>query len=170
MSETERKAPTVSMDPVPKGAGKQIAAPEKSVSEMGEKEKATLKEKVVESLRDQVAEGNKNTISIVIDDPKYPGAIHIRRPNMDEQREIGLRAAKYLQGVTGVDLRTDNIALFFATFDILVDWNDAPDWFKPRKMFDYRVLEHIFGRWTKWVQDFPEFVSRKQESDSPDKD
>ena len=167
MSDTaEKKAPpTVEM-----GAGGQIPAPEKPVSEMDDVEKAALKEKVAESLREQVASGDKNTFTIVIDDPKYPGTIIMRRPNMDEQREIGLRAAKYLQGVAGVDLRTDNIALFFATFDILVDWNAAPDWFKPRKMFDYRVLEHIYGRWTKWVQNFPEFVSRPQESDSADKD
>lgn len=157
----QRKAPTVEM-----GDEGAMKPPPKPVSEMSDGEKADYRKQVLADLESQTSAGNKNMLSIKLESGGYEGTINIRRPSLDEQREIGIRAAKYLQGVVGVDLRTDNLALFFATFDVLVDWNSAPEWFNPRKMFDYRLLEYVYGRWTSWVQSFREFVPPEQKGDS----
>lgn len=163
MSE-QKEPPTVVMGAKP-SKDEQIEL-DKPVLDMDDAERAAARQKVLDDLAKQAAAGNSNSIDIVIESKEFEGTITMRRPSMDEQREIGVRAAKYLQGVSGVDLRTDNLALFFGTFDVLVDWNSAPKWFEPRKMYDYELLEYVYGRWTKWVQNFPGFVPPKQDGNS----
>ena len=144
----------------------QILPPTKPVKDMTDTEKENYRDLLLKKLEDEQTVGGAATIDIVIDTPDFPGTITMRRPTLENQVDIGVKAAKYLRGVAGVDLRTDNLALFFATFDICVEWNSAPEWFKPREMFDYRLLEHIYGRWANWLKSFREFVPPAQEGDS----
>jgi hypothetical protein len=90
----------------------------------------------------------------------------MHRPSLDEERQIGLRAAKYLQGVVGVDVRTENLAIFFATFDTCVEWESAPAWFKPREMYDYTLLEFIYGRFADWLRTFRRYSDVKPQGHS----
>ena len=148
------------------GVEKDLPPLEKSVSDMSDEERETAKKKVIEHLEARQAEGNESFLEIEIEDPEYPGVLKIKRPSCDEQRKIGLRSAQYLQGQVNVDIKTENLAIFFAAFDVCVDWESAPEWFKPREIFDYALLEHIYGRWAKWIASFRGFVQREHKGDS----
>jgi len=145
-----------------------VPKPSKAVAEMSDEEKAKLREKVNESLETAVSSGGRHHVDIEIDSEPYKGRIRMFRPTIDEDRQIGIRATKYLQGAVGVDLKTDNLTIFLATFDVCVDWDSAPGWFDPRKMpsTDYTLLEYVYGRWATWVASFRKFVPPKPEGDS----
>lgn len=138
----------------------------KPVKDMTPEEKETTRKAVLEKLESQIAAGNKATIDIVIDSGEYQGTITMRRPSLDEERQIGIRVAKYLQGAVGVDVKTENLAIFFATFDVLVDWDNAPEWFKPREISDYALVNYIYGRFAEWLRSFRGFVPPEHQGDS----
>jgi len=131
---------------------------EKPAKEMSEAELEAAKKKVLAQMESQVASGNKFALEIPIDWEEFKGTIKLKRPSLDEERQMGLRVGKYLQGVVGVDVRTENLAIFFATFDVCVDWDSAPEWFKPREMFDYTLLEFIYGRFAEWLRSFRRYL------------
>lgn len=139
---------------------------DKPVAEMDDAERDAAKAKVIEALEAQQAEGNKNMLTILTESDEFPGEVKMRRPSLDEERQIGIRAAKYLQGQLGVDVKTENLAVFFATFDVCCDWSSAPEWFKPREMHDYRLLEFIYGRFATWLTTFRKFVPPEPKGDS----
>jgi hypothetical protein len=135
---------------------------DKPVAEMSEADLKAAKEKVLDDLSKKVAAGNKMTLAIDVDFEEFKGTITMHRPSLDEERQIGLRTAKYLQGVIGVDVRTENLALFFSAFDVCVEWESAPAWFKPREMYDYSLLENIYGRFANWLTTFRRYVPAEQ--------
>jgi hypothetical protein len=166
MEQKPRAKVQMGAEPSAKDLDENLVPPSKPVAEMNDEEKAAYRKRLLQKLEEEQSAGGQATYDIVVDDPDYKGTITMRRPTLDQQREIGVRAAKYLQGVAGVDLRTDNLALFFATFDVCVDWDSAPEWFQPRKMYDYRLLEYIYGRWAEWLKSFREFVPESPKGDS----
>ncbi len=110
--------------------------------------------------------GNQSHIDIEIDNGPMQGTIRMFRPSLDQERQIGIRVAKYLQGAVGTDVKTENLAIFFSTFDVVVDWDSAPDWFKPREMFDYGLLNYVYGRFADWLRSFRGFVPPESQADS----
>ncbi len=139
---------------------------EKPMSEMDETEKEALREKVRAKLAEDAARGNSLHTDIVVEGEVFKGTIQMKRPSLDEERQIGIRVAKYLQGAVGVDVKTENIAIFFATFDVCVVWETAPEWFKPREMHDYALIEFVYGRFAEWLRNFRGFVPPQPQGDS----
>lgn len=139
---------------------------DKPLAEMTEEEKVAARKKVADALAEQAARGNKLYTDIVIDSGELQGTIQMKRPSLDEERQIGIRVAKYLQGAVGVDVKTENLAIFFATFDVCVVWETAPEWFKPREMHDYALLNFIYGRFAEWLRTFRGFVPPESQRDS----
>lgn len=131
-----------------------------------EKVVAGLRRKVVEELEAKVEAGKDSFLEVVIDNGPHQGTIRMHRPSLDEERQIGVRVAKYLQGAVGVDVKTENLAIFFATFDVCADWDSAPAWFKPREMTDYGLLNFVYGRFAEWLRTFRGFVPPEPSSDS----
>jgi len=139
---------------------------EKPMSEMSDDEKEQARIKVRAKLAEDAARGNKLCVDIVIDSGDLQGTIQMKRPSLDEERQIGIRVAKYLQGAVGVDVKTENLAIFFSTFDVCVVWETAPEWFKPREMHDYALLNFIYGRFAEWLRTFRGFVPPESQGDS----
>lgn len=141
---------------------------DKPVSEMDEAEKKAARDKVLAGLETRAALGNKDVFECVIESDTYNGVIKLKRPSCDEERRIGIRTAQYLNGQVGVDVKTENMAIFFATFEICVLWAETPEWFKPRQMpsSDYALLEFVYGGFAKWLGDFRSFVPRERPGDS----
>ncbi len=139
---------------------------EKPMSEMSDDEKEQARIKVRAKLAEDAARGNKLCVDIVIDSGDLQGTIQMKRPSLDEERQIGIRVAKYLQGAVGVDVKTENLAIFFSTFDVCVVWETAPEWFKPREMHDYALLNFIYGRFAEWLRTFRGFVPPEPQGDS----
>lgn len=135
----------------------QVGLP-KPVGEMSEKEKLDARAKVLEHLEKQAAAGSENSLTVEIkaEDWGYEGAISLRRPSIDEERKIGVRTAAYLEGKVGVDVKTENLCIFLASFDVCCDWKNAPEWWNPREMpgSDYELLEHVYTRFAEWLQSF----------------
>lgn len=146
--------------------GPEQVKPVKPMDEMSEQEKEDLRLEVLARLAAQAAQGNKAVLDIVISNGDLQGTIQMKRPSLDEERQIGIRTAKYLQAAVGVDVKTENLALFFAGFDVCVIWETAPEWFKPREMYDYALLNYIYGRWSAWLQEFRGFVPPETKGDS----
>lgn len=144
---------------------------EKPLSEMTPEEKEKARTDVIAKLAADAARGNKLHTDIVIESGDLQGTIQMRRPSLDEERQIGIRVAKYLQGAVGVDVKTENLAIFFATFDVCTVWETAPEWFKPRDMHDYELLNFIYGGFAEWLRSFRKFVppERKGDSEAPAK-
>ena len=140
--------------------------PVKPLDEMSEDEKVAIRAEVAERLSEEAASGNKLLFNIEVEDPRYPGAIQMKRPSLDEERQIGIRVAKYLQGAVGVDVKTENLAIFFATFDVCAIWETAPSWFKPREMNDYALVNYIYGRYAEWLRTFRGFVPPEPQGSS----
>ena len=138
----------------------------KPMEEMSEQERADLKAEVVARLAAQAAQGNKAILEIPFDQGEFQGTIQMKRPSLDEDRQIGIRIAKYLQGAVGVDSATENLAVYFAVMDVCVIWETAPSWFKPREMYDVAILSHILARWTNWRNSFPKFVPAESQGNS----
>ena len=139
---------------------------DQDVSLMDETEKLAARDKILKELERRAALGNKDVFECVLDNPEFPeylGTIQIKRPSCDEERRIGIRTAQYLNGQVGVDVKTENMAIFFATFEICVLWDKAPEWFKPREMpgSAYSVLEFIYGGFAEWLLTFRKFVPRE---------
>lgn len=153
--------PKVSM-----GRPGEVLKPSKPMDEMDDVEREAYRREVQERLAAQAAAGNSNIVDIVVESEGYKGTIQMKRPSLDEERQIGIRVAKYLQGAVGVDVKTENIAIFFATFDVCVVWETAPEWFKPREMHDYALLNFIYGRFAEWLRTFRGFVPPEQQGDS----
>lgn len=145
--------------------GEQIVL-DKPLGEMTEDEKAKARAAVVAKLAEDAARGNKLTVDIVIDNGELQGTIQMRRPSLDEERQIGIRVAKYLQGAIGVDMKCENLCIFFAAFDVCCVWETAPEWFKPREMHDYSLLNFAYGRWAEWLRTFRGFVPPESQRDS----
>jgi hypothetical protein len=152
---SERRAASVKI-----GRPGEVPAPHKPVAEMTDDEKTAYRNTVAEHLETAKSQGNKLMCEIDVDWEDYKGVIQMKRPSIDEERQIGIRVAKYLQGAVGVDLKTENLACFLAAFDVCVDWATAPKWFDPRSMpgGDYSLLEYVFGRWNSWLSTFRRFV------------
>lgn len=132
---------------------------DKPVSEMTPGEKEEVRRKALETARAKVAAGNKNLYVFDCEDldiEEYKGKITFSRPSIDSERRVGILVAKYLGGVVGVDVKTENIAIYLATFDVCVDWKTAPEWFKPREMpsSDYPVLDAIYRGYSEWLGTF----------------
>ena len=138
----------------------------KPMDEMSDEGKEKVRAEVVAKLAAQAALGNKLTLDIVIDSGELQGTIQMRRPSLDEERQVGIRVAKYLQGAVGVDVKCENLCIFFATFDVCVVWETAPEWFKPREMCDYALLNFIYGRFAEWLRTFRGFEPPEPEGDS----
>jgi hypothetical protein len=142
----------------------------KPVSEMSDKEKLDTRKKVLEHLEKQAASGNENNLSVEIkaDEWGYEGKISLRRPSIDEERKIGVRTAAYLEGKIGVDVKTENLCIFLASFDVCCDWKNAPEWWNPREMpgSDYELLEFVYGRFAEWLQSFRQRIRRQSQGDS----
>lgn len=139
---------------------------DRPLDEMSEQEKADVRAEVVAKLALQASQGNKLICDIAVDSGEYKGTIQMKRPSLDEERQIGIRIAKYLQGAVGADVKTENICIYFAYFDICVVWETAPSWFKPREMHDYNLINYIFGRFAEWRRTFREFVPPESQGDS----
>lgn len=144
----------------------EMPKPAKPLEEMDDVEKEAYKREVQEHLATQAAQGNSAVLDIVIDSGDLKGTIQMRRPSLDEERQIGIRVAKYLQGAVGVDVKTENIAIFFATFDVCTVWETAPKWFAPREMHDYALLEFAYGRFAEWLRTFRGFVPPERQGGS----
>lgn len=140
--------------------------PIKPVKEMTEAEKKEYKEKVLEKVSTDVSKGSKFTKMIVLDTDDYKGEIILHRPTINEMREIGIREARYRLGYGDavLDVVTQNICLYLATFDVIVD--KAPDWWKPAEMFDYNILEYVWEEYANWRMTFRQFSKPKHQGDS----
>lgn len=144
---------------------------DKDVSEMSDGEKNEARDKIIKELERRGALGNKDAFVCVLDDPEFPeynGTIKLKRPSCDEERRIGVRIAQYLNGQIGVDVKTENYAIFFATFEICVLWDESPEWFKPREMPSsaYTLFEFIYGGYAEWLKTFRKFVPKQRLADS----
>lgn len=159
---SERKA-TVTMGA--EAGEEQVVPPHKPVAEMDEDEKEAYRQKLLKHVEKRVAVGNQGSLfEVTVPDERYPGAIRFKRPSLDEERQIGIRVAKYLQGAVGADVKTENLAIFFATMDVCVEWESAPTWFDPQKLpgSDYSVLEYVYGRFAEYLGSFRKFVPPSQ--------
>ena len=141
---------------------------EKPLTEMTEVEVEAARRRVLSELEAKSSDGNNMYLDVPIDVDEYKGTIRLHRASIDEDRQIGIRTAKYLQGAVGVDVKTENIAIFLALFDVCVEWETAPKWFRPREMpsSDYPILELVFGRYSRWVNNFRRVIPEEQKGNS----
>jgi hypothetical protein len=136
----------------------------KPIADMSESELKAVQEETLKIAGENINKGGKFTKVITVDWEDYKGEIIIHRPTITEDREIGIRYARYKQDTKDVDPITDNISLYLATFDVIVD--KAPDWFKPAEMYEYEFLEYIWGEYAEWRNTFRRFDKEKYRKDS----
>ena len=141
--------------------GKPVVKP---VKEMTEAERIAMKDKVLKTVAENIVKGGKQTKVIVIDSEEYKGEIIIHRPTLNEIREIGIREAQYRLGIESLDVIANNICVYLATFDVIVD--KAPDWWKPAEMYDYQLLNYVWEEYAAWRTTFRSFSKPKPAGDS----
>lgn len=139
----------------------------KKVSEMSEDEKEQAKQEALKIASENIKKGNKNQFVVDLDklnQEGFTGKVVMHRPTIDEEREIGVRWAKYKNQIDKVDVITSNICFYLATFDVIVD--EAPEWFKPHELFDYELLNYVWEEYAEWRNTFRTFRNPKYQGDS----
>jgi len=142
---------------------KNIKEVKKPVSEMTEEEKEAEKQKVLKTVGDNVNKGGRFTKTIHLEFEDFKGDITFHRPTIGEEREIGIRYNRYKQE-TMVDIVTDNVCLFLATFDVVIDV--SPDWWKPHELYDYELIEFVWEEYAEWRNSFRRFRNPRHKDDS----
>jgi hypothetical protein len=121
----------------------------------------------------QVNLGNKRTHTFKVDfseyDPSFVGEFNVHYPSQMELIQVGLTKSALLGGGTlVVDTYTENIAIFIATLDVVI--NKQPEWFNlADPSIEYDMLQAIYDEYMNWVNTFRNRAKPdNNEGDSPD--
>ena len=117
-----------------------------------------------------INQGNKRTLTLDLDytdiNESYVGKIVFHYPSQLEKLKIGTLRAQLLGGILPMDIQTDNLALIFSTFDVVVD--HKPEWFDyyNNPEIETEVLVDLYKKYDEWLLSFRK--RGKQQDDSGD--
>ena len=92
-------------------------------------------------------------------DKTLSGEFIIKKLNVREVAQVGVRRAQLNGGATGVDVVSSMFNLWLAQFEFSII--KAPEWWAPNDEYDENLLEIVFGKVVSFENSFRAAMERK---------